>query len=81
MLSVGGRGYGNTRHTRVNNSHKISVARLNCIKLKSTTKCLRILYYNTMDRGSKDTTILKSENIMIQLGYNAIALHDDILLS
>jgi hypothetical protein len=34
-----------------------------------------------MDRGSKDTTILEFENIMIQLGYNAIALHDDILLS
>jgi hypothetical protein len=43
--------------------------------------CLRILYYNMMERGSKDTTILKSENIMIQLGYNAIALQENILLS
>jgi hypothetical protein len=42
---------------------------------------LSILYYNTMDRGSKDTTILESENIMIQLGFNAIALHENILLS
>jgi hypothetical protein len=81
MLSVGERGYGNTQHTWVNNSHKVSITRLNHIKLKSKHKCLSILYYNTMDRGSKDTTILKSKNIMIQLGYNAIALHDDILLS
>jgi hypothetical protein len=43
--------------------------------------CLNILYYNTMDKGSKDTTILKYENIMIQLGYNAFALHENILLS
>jgi hypothetical protein len=42
--------------------------------------CLNILYYNTMDRvqGHYNTQI---ENIMIQLSYNAIALHDDILLS
>jgi hypothetical protein len=81
MLRVGERGYGNTRHTWVNNSHKVSIARLNDIKLKLNTKCLSILYYNTIDRGSKGTTTLKSANIMIQLGYNAIALHKNILLS
>jgi hypothetical protein len=43
--------------------------------------CLNILYCNTMKRGSKDITKLKSDNIMIQLGYNAIALHENILLS
>jgi hypothetical protein len=43
--------------------------------------CLSILYYNTIEGGSKDTTILKSEIIMIQLGYTAIALHENILLS
>jgi hypothetical protein len=38
--------------------------------------CLKILYYNTMERGSKDITKLKSDNIVIQLGYNAITLHE-----
>jgi hypothetical protein len=45
------------------------------------TTCLSILYYNTKEGASKDITRLKSENIVIQLGYNAIALHENILLS
>jgi hypothetical protein len=43
--------------------------------------CLSILDYNMMGKGSKDTTILKSENIVIQQGYNAVTLHESILLS
>jgi hypothetical protein len=81
MLSVGECGYGNTRYTRVNISPQDLNTRLNHIKFNSNTKWLSILYYNTMDRGSKDTTIFKSENIMIQLGYNAFPLHENILLS
>jgi hypothetical protein len=50
MVSVGKRGYGNTRHTWFNNSHKISIARWNHIKLESKHNVLNILYYNTMDR-------------------------------
>jgi hypothetical protein len=41
MLSVGERGYGNTRHTWLNNSHKISIARWNHIKLESKDKVLK----------------------------------------
>jgi hypothetical protein len=60
MLSVGERGHGNTRHIGLNNLHKISIARLKHIKLKSNTKCLTF-FITTRWIGSKDTTILKSE--------------------
>jgi hypothetical protein len=41
MLSVGERGYGNTRHAWLNNSHKISIAQWNHIKLESKHKVLK----------------------------------------
>jgi hypothetical protein len=67
MLSVGERGYGNTQHTWVNNSHKVSTTRLNHIKLKSEHKVRKhsLLqhdgygvqgHYNTQVKKHHDTT-------------------------
>jgi hypothetical protein len=81
MLSFGERGYCNTSFNFGITRDKIPTTGLNKSNSIQTTICLSILYYNMMEKGSNGTTRLKPENIVIQLGYNAIALHANILLS
>jgi hypothetical protein len=82
MLSFGERGYCNILHNFGNqHANKISITWLNKSNSIQITICLSILDYNTTDKRDQDTTRLKSDNIVIQPGYNAVTLHETILLS